>query len=176
MAKARGNRTNIQTSRWKGGYTGLKVKQKWLLRMRDAQSRFSHRKTIECRRYPPKPPLQPGDTFYLLCRGEIWASAKLQEIRLYRTITAFQNDAEHHHVKRDICDATGPASYDSFIKVFTKRHSAVDGYVLSDITFFRNRPTSGIDYDVNGSSVQVPTFLGQRFGQTFFTGVFPRFH
>jgi hypothetical protein len=165
-----------QTRRAYAGYLGLKVKKRWLLRMRDAQPGFSYRKTIECRSYPPKPPLQPGDTFYLLCCGEVWGRAILQEIRPYRNLTAFQKDAAYHHVKRDTCGATGPASYDTFTGVFSKRNSAVYGYVLSDVTFFRSRPTSGTKYDVNGSSVRVPLFLGQRFGQTFFTGIFPRLH
>ena len=168
-------------TRWvQAGYLGLKVKKEWLLRMQYVQPGFYYKKTIECRSYPPKPPLQPGDTFYLLCCGEVWAFATLQEIRSYKTLKAFQTDAAHHHVTRDTCDAAGPKSYDSFTKVFStdgsKENSAIYGYVLSDITFFRSRPTSDTEFNVHGRSVKVPLFLGQRYGHTFFTGVFPRLH
>ena len=104
--------------------------------MRDAQQGFQHRKTIECRVYPPKHNLRVDDTFYLLCQGEVWARAKLRQVCVYKSVDQFRADEEKHHITRVTCDASGPTSYDAFLRAFACGRHVIFGYVLDDIMFF----------------------------------------
>ena len=157
-------------------YLGLKVKAKWLQRLRNVQRGFERLKTIECRAYPPKPDLRPGDTFYLLCNGEIWAVALLAEVRVYKNQTDFERDVADHHVAQDTCEASGSTSYASFTGAFSRGRRAIFGYVMSDVRFLEPRPKSGQGCTVDGRAVLVPEFTGQRYGQCFATILFPRLH
>jgi hypothetical protein len=157
-------------------FVGLKIKAKWLNRMREVHLGFATVKTIECRVYPPAPKLRIGDTFYLLCSGEVRASAVLQELRVYTSPAEFKADVANHQVTEHTCERTGRTSYESFVRAFSRGRRVIFGYVLSAVHFLEPRPKSAERFAAGNRVVNVPDFFGQRHGQTFATCSFPKLH
>ena len=140
-------------------FVGLKIRASWLNHMCEVQPGFQTVKTIECRSYPPTSKLRIGDTFYLLCSGEVWACATLDGVRVYKSPAEFKEDTESHHITKNTCDHSGPKSYESFMRAFNRGYKVVFGYVLSQVTFFSPRPRSAQLFAVGDRVVNVPHFL-----------------
>ena len=170
-------KTNPATNFKRGvDFVGLKIRASWLNRMCEVQPGFQTVKTIECRSYPPTSKLRIGDTFYLLCSGEVWACATLDGVRVYRSPAEFKEDTASHHITKTTCDHSGPKSYESFMRAFNRGCKVVFGYVLSQVKFFSPRPRSAQLFAVGDRVVNVPHFFGQRYGKTFATCFFPKLH
>jgi hypothetical protein len=168
---------------------GLKVKKRWLERIRKAKRPFLTPKTVEVRKYLPsrftpkgQDDLEPGDRFYLLCDGEIWASATLDGFHLYRSLEAFARDVENHQVCRETTPATGPTAYSHLAAAFSQARTrdggggesdkiTVFGWCLGELRFFEERPRAGQPY--GAARTPIPDFKGQRFGQVLFNGTLP---
>ncbi len=164
---------------------GLKVKKRWLERMRGAKKPFTKTKTIELRRYLPEKyvpkgeELKPGDRFYLLCDGEIWGSATLDGFHLYRTLESFEMDREEHQVTPETTPASGATSYARLTAAFpplaapnpcaAPRSPVLYGWCLGGLKFFMERPRAGQPY---GDAI-INNFMSQRHGQVFFRGSLP---
>ena len=133
-------------------------------------------KTIQRHVYPQSLNLRVGDTFYLLRQGEVWARARLRQVCVYKNIVQLRADEDKHHIARATCDASGPKSYDAFVKAFSCGSCVIFGYGFDDIMFFGTRPRSGQKFVADGMTVTVPEFYDQRYSQRFFTGVVPRLH
>ena len=101
--------------------------------MREVQPGFQTVETIDCRVYPPTSKLRIGDMFYLLCIGEVWASAILQGVRVYKSPVEFKADIANHQIAENTCERTGPTSYDSFMRAFSRGRKVIFGYVLSEV-------------------------------------------
>eukprot|EP00928_Gymnodinium_smaydae_P009473 TRINITY_DN13556_c0_g2_i1.p1 TRINITY_DN13556_c0_g2~~TRINITY_DN13556_c0_g2_i1.p1 ORF type:complete len:361 (-),score=28.55 TRINITY_DN13556_c0_g2_i1:342-1424(-) len=168
---------------------GLKVKEKWLNKMRT----LSAPKTEEVRRYTPEgvindpkygyPDFFPGllnNRIFLLCGDEVFGSFRLGAIVHYGSKVAFDKAAEFHKITKNSAPGNGPESYGTFLKeCFSKQGKGCWGWKMLDVKWFDplDRPRSH-KQDVKGEwqtaakytsykGIPVPCFSGQQHGHVF---------
>lgn len=162
------------------GLLGLKIKAKWLRRMQKGspEERFPTPKRIEVRSYPPEERAPGGatpargDRIFLLCNKEIWGSARLGGVRVYRTIQAFNADAPQHHVTPRTAKGDGSLSY-SEVKSSLKERGRLYGWELSAFRWHAEgrRPRAGRTFlGDHGGACRIPDFAGLQGGFVWYLG------
>ncbi|CAK0852623.1 unnamed protein product [Prorocentrum cordatum] len=163
------------------GLLGLKVKEKWLQRMRGLLrngERFKP-KRVEVRVFHPGAKkflprdarFKPGNRFFLLCNGAVWGSALLSRVQEYATVKEFDADAARHHVTPITAPGNGDTSYRR-IKGLLRQRGRLFGWQLAAFRWHApgRRPKAGRCFRGDNGMVRVPDFSGQEKGQVWFNG------
>ena len=137
---------------------GLKVRAKWVRKMRDGS------KKCEVRGYPPSA-VQVGERFLILTNGFVQGSALLTAVVRYENRQQFQDDATHK-----VTEASAGAKIFADYACKAER-GELYAWKLQDFRFFPKgkRPESGKAY----GGLEMPEFKGQEHGQVWSTVAFP---
>ena len=145
---------------------GLKVKAKWVRKMRHGIKR------CEVRGYPPsahihwRPPVQVGERFLFLTNGFVQGSALLASMERYENRQQFEDDTNTHKVT----EATAGAKMFANFACKAER-GELYAWRLRDFRFFPKgmQPESSKTYGGH----EIPEFKGQEKGQVWSNVGFP---